>query len=187
MDLLGLALFTHSLRAKARALRPRMYKVAYAWTHDAALADDLVQEALTKALERLSQVREPDRLEAWVFRILTNCWRDTLRARVDMDDFDEIAAELPGSDLDPEQHHSRLQTAARVRAAVERLPYGQREVVTLVDLCEFSYGETASILEVPVGTVMSRLCRARAALRMLLRKEAPGGVIQLPAKKRIAS
>ncbi len=107
------------------------------------LADTAPDMAAALMRRNEAQVREPDRLEAWVFRILTNCWRDTLRARVDMDDVDEIAEALVASDMDPEQHHSRLQTTVCVRAAVAKLPFGQRQVVTLVDLGEFSYAEAA--------------------------------------------
>jgi RNA polymerase sigma-70 factor (ECF subfamily) len=65
----------------------------------------------------------------------------------------------------------------RVRQAVARLPAGQREVITLVDLEEFSYAEVAMILEIPIGTVMSRLSRARAALRDMLRERPAVAVV----------
>jgi RNA polymerase sigma-70 factor (ECF subfamily) len=70
-----------------------------------------------------------------------------------------------GHDQTPESESGRLEVAVRVRAAIARLPEGQRQVVTLVDLEGFSYIEVAGILGIPIGTVMSRLCRARAALR----------------------
>ena len=73
-------------------------------------------------------------------------------------------------DETPDTAHDRLETVNRVRAAVARLPVGQRQVVTLVDLEEFSYAEVAATLGIPIGTVMSRLCRARLALRDQLRQ-----------------
>jgi RNA polymerase sigma-70 factor (ECF subfamily) len=166
-----------AIRARAQQLRPKLYRVAFAWTHDTAQADDLVQETLAKALERLRQLREPERFEAWLFRILANCWRDHLRARLDTQDIDEmehLECPLPN----PEARLSTLQVVVRVRTAVSRLPMGQRQVVTLVDLGEFSYSDAAMILEIPVGTVMSRLCRAREALRTML-EERPSVVVPL--------
>ena len=164
-----------------------MYRVAYAWTHDAALADDLIQEALARALERLGQLRDPERFEAWLFRILANCWRDAMRERFDVDDVDELQAVLESSDPGPEQRHASSELAGRVRAAVARLPLGQRQVVTLVDLGEVSYAEAADILEIPVGTVMSRLSRGRETLRQLLVTfDGSAEVVVLQARKRSA-
>jgi RNA polymerase sigma-70 factor (ECF subfamily) len=142
--------------------------VAYAWCRDAALADDLVQDATTKALERGDQLRDPTRFKGWLFAILSRCWHDHLRARHPHEDIDE---HLAGGSMPPEEAERR-QTVARVRAAVARLPVGQRQVLTLVDLEEFGYAEVGEILAIPIGTVMSRLHRARRALREdLLRVE----------------
>ncbi|MEW5786219.1 MAG: RNA polymerase sigma factor [Pseudomonadota bacterium] len=156
-----------NLPAKRRldALRPRLHRLAYAWCHDAALADDLVQDCLAKALVRREQLRDEQALEAWLFSILNNLWRDHLRSRrdfVDVADLDEvILSEAPG----PEQDYASRQIVRRVRDAIATLPLGQRQVVTLVDLEECAYADVARILAVPVGTVMSRLHRARQALR----------------------
>ncbi len=148
--------------------RPRLYRLAYSWTHDAALADDLVQETLTKAWQKYDQLRDPKAQEAWLFSILTNCFRDHYRRHRETDDIDEM--EIPGDQcLETEQIRSEL--VGRVRKAIESLPEGQRQVVTLVDLEGFSYIEVSSILRIPSGTVMSRLCRARAALKTLLLPE----------------
>lgn len=168
MGVLSLPFSSHGLRTRAEALRPRLYRMAYAWSHDAALADDLAQEALARALERMAQLRDPEKLDAWLFRILANCWRDAMRSRFDAEDVDEIAGALASAEAGPEQLHAVSQVIGRVRAAVARLPLGQRQVVSLVDLEEFSYAEAAGILDIPVGTVMSRLCRARHALRGML-------------------
>lgn len=153
------------------ASRVRLYRLAFAWCHDAVLADDLAQEALTRGLSRLEQLRESERLMSWLFAILNRCWIDHLRAR--RDDFDdEILAELPSDLPGPDSHAERQQTVSRVRAAIAALPLGQRQVITLVDLEELSYAEVAEVLAIPIGTVMSRLCRARGSLRGLL-LEAP--------------
>lgn len=147
--------------------RVRLYRLAFAWCHDTGLADDLAQETLTRALSRLDQLRESARLMGWLFAILNRCWIDHLRRlREDVDD--EILAELPSDLLGPDSHAERQQTVNRVRAAIAALPLGQRQVVTLVDLEDFSYAEVAEILAIPIGTVMSRLCRARASLKELL-------------------
>lgn len=91
--------------------------------------------------------------------------------------------ELPASDPTPEQQHTENELVSRVRRAVAALPLGQRQVVTLVDLEEMPYGAAAQALSIPIGTVMSRLSRARVALRDLLH-EAPASVHVLTPKVR---
>lgn len=85
-----------------------------------------------------------------------------------MDDIDEVEDCRFVWELTPEETHARLQTVGRVRAAIAQLPVGQRQVVTLVDLEECTYNEVSEILSIPIGTVMSRLCRARQALKTAL-------------------
>lgn len=155
------------LTERIEASRNRLYRVAFAWCHDAALADDLVQETLARGLSRIEQLREAERLASWLFAILNRCWIDHLRGRrEDIDD--EVLAELPSDLPGPEGRAETQETVNRVRTAVAALPLGQRQVLTLVDLEEFSYAEVAEVLAIPIGTVMSRLCRARGALRRLL-------------------
>ncbi|MGF1642716.1 MAG: RNA polymerase sigma factor [Thiotrichales bacterium] len=148
--------------------RPRLYRLAYAWCHDVALADDLVQETLSKALARRAQLRDDAALVGWLVAILNNCWRDHLRRSGDFEDIDELHSSLPSPGVSPEEACGRGQLIECVRAAVARLPLGQRQVLTLVDLEEMSYAEVAQTLSIPVGTVMSRLSRARAALKSCL-------------------
>jgi RNA polymerase sigma-70 factor (ECF subfamily) len=155
------------LTEKIEASRGRLYRVAFAWCHDAPLADDLAQEALARGLARTEQLRDAERLSSWLFSILHRCWIDHLRLRRE-DLNEEAIAELPSDLPGPEGHAEQQETVNRVRAAIAALPLGQRQVVTLVDLEEFSYAEVAAILSIPIGTVMSRLCRAREALRGLL-------------------
>jgi RNA polymerase sigma-70 factor (ECF subfamily) len=168
MDLLDF--FTRSREAQ-RVLtqaRARLYRVAYAWCHNAALADDLVQETLSKALKHSAQLRDQKARDAWLFTILANCFRDHFRKTREMDDIDEIEI---SDETTPETESSRAETVGMVRAAIARLPKGQRQVVTLVDLEGFSYIEVSQVLDVPIGTVMSRLCRARIAMKTMLLPE----------------
>lgn len=173
--------FVHCLEQS----RERLYRVAYSWCHDATLADDLVQETLSKALGKATQLRDPERLPRWLFSILSNCWHDHLRRRRDTEDVDTMGDMLSDPQPGPEETHARGEVANRVRIAVAALSPGQRQVLTLVDLEEFSYGEVAEILDLPIGTVMSRLCRARRSLKAGLLDLQPVQVKALPAIRRI--
>lgn len=164
-------LFSGPLRQGIEAQRPLLYRVAYAWCHDAALADDLAQEALSKAWARRDQLRETAALKGWLVSIMNHCWLDHLRARRDFEDVDDLHDTLASNADLPEVCCDREQLVACVRAAVATLPLAQRQVLTLVDLEEFGYAEVARILEIPVGTVMSRLSRARAALKLILERK----------------
>ena len=163
--------FDFATRRRLEAMRPRLYRLAYAWCHDSHLADDLAQDALTKSLTRMGQLREVQALEGWLFSILNNCWRDHLRGGREFEDIAEMDELIYSGEPGPEQQVSRRQTRDRVRRAIACLPLGQRQVLTLVDIEECAYAQVAGILEIPVGTVMSRLSRARQALRGLLENE----------------
>lgn len=162
-----LALFTtpRELRERLRQQRTRLYRIAYSWCHDEALAEDLVQDTLTRALERAGQLRDLERFDPWLFAILANRWRDHLRSLRPHEDIDTLEDLLPDGGDSPERADERGEIVDQVRAAIARLSIGQRQVLTLVDLEEFSYAEVSHILEIPIGTVMSRLCRARRQLR----------------------
>lgn len=169
-----LSILDFSARRRFTALRPRLYRLAYAWCHDSHLADDLAQDALTKALARRGQLREEEALESWLFSILNNCWRDHLRARREFADVDDLDEVILSTEPGPERLYASRQTTLRVRDAIAALPMAQRQVITLVDIEECSYAEVASVLGVPVGTVMSRLSRARQALKEKLLAEEAG-------------
>ncbi|MDR3391513.1 MAG: RNA polymerase sigma factor [Sulfuriferula sp.] len=173
MSLLHLFGVNTGVGAQIKERRARLYRVAYSWCHDRALADDLVQEALARGLSHLHQLRDPMQMDSWLFKILHNCWRDCLRCQKDFQDVEDMEDYLYAHDETPERINSRTQVVDRVRAAVALLPIGQRQVLTLVDLEEFSYNQVAEILAIPVGTVMSRLCRARIALKQTLIELAP--------------
>jgi len=145
--------------------RERLYRMAYAWTHDPCLADDLVQQTLCKALNNQKQLRDVAATDAWLFRILANCLTDYRRARreVLLGD-DQVRVEH----VTPETQTHEQQLVDKVRNAVSRLPLAQCQVVSLVDLEGFTYASVAETLDIPVGTVMSRLCRGRPALRKSL-------------------
>lgn len=173
MRIIGLFGPSASHRRNVEASRDTLYRLAYSWCHDAALADDLVQETLLLALDRAQQLREPERLKSWLCAILANRLRDHFRRVRGHEDIDELDEAVLAHDETPETAREGMQLAERVRAEVARLPLGQRQVLTLVDLGEYSYAEVAEILQVPIGTVMSRLCRARAQLREKLLDAAP--------------
>jgi len=145
-----------------------MFRTAYAWCHNSALAEDLVHEAILKAIESAPHLRDIKAADAWIFRILVNCHRMYLRRANDGADSEQIencvveSEHLPGRIADAED------LVARVRSALAQLNEQQRKVISLVDLEGFSYTEVADILEVPIGTVMSRLSRARQKLKKIL-------------------
>lgn len=158
-----------SFAGRLDELRPRMYRLAYSWSKDAFLADDLVQEAMIRALQKQTQLRDDELLDRWAIRILANLWLDFVRSRPREENIDDVMDTLCMDDTQsPDCLHCRDEMIECVRQAILSLPEVQRIVVTLVDLEEFSYKETATILDLPVGTVMSRLSRGRQALRALL-------------------
>lgn len=152
-------------RSELKERRRRLYRTAYSWCFDPVLAEDLAQETLTKAYKNLHQLRCIDAMDGWLFDILTNCWRDHLRRRRTTEDIDDF---VESAELSAEGGEEQAETVARVRAAIARLPLGQRQVLSLVDLEGFSYDEVARMLHIPSGTVTSRIVRAREVLRRLL-------------------
>lgn len=185
MKILSLFCRTNEFQNQLEQIRPRLYRLAYSWSHNGTLADDLVQETLIKALKNGNQLRDPALLNSWLFSILANCLRDHYRKHREMDDIDELEDHHYSHDVTPENEHAQSQIVARVRGAVAKLPLGQRQVLTLVDLEELSYIEVAEILAIPVGTVMSRLCRARAAMKLLLKELAPQQPVQATLIRRV--
>jgi len=142
--------------------RELLYRLAYSWCHNQALADDLVQDTMVKALKNARQLKDTTAIKGWLGKILANCWYDYLRSTKETVDLDN----LPYEETSPEgDEHEKQDIISRVRAMIATLPVGQRQVITLVDLAGFSYIEIADILEIPVGTVMSRISRARSVLR----------------------
>ncbi|MEN8167413.1 MAG: RNA polymerase sigma factor [Pseudomonadota bacterium] len=162
MTIFDLGRIARGLHDRFGEHRDDLYRVALSGCGDSMLADDLAQEALTRAIAKQHQLKDAEKLEHWLFRILSNCWREHLRRLYPTQEIEELVLT---SEHTPEMGLRRQQVIDRVRTAIGRLPLGQRQVVTLVDLQEFAYAEVAGILEIPVGTVMSRLSRARKALK----------------------
>lgn len=150
------------------ALLPRLRRFALSLCGNATLADDLVQFACERALKARDSYEADTRLDAWVFRILRNAWIDGLRKRrgEGVEQPVDEAIHLAGEDGIRVAHASIAANA--VIEAMAGLPDEQRRVLTLVCVEELSYREAAEALGVPIGTVMSRLSRARKALAAAL-------------------
>jgi len=185
MKLLSFFCGTDAFHGQLEKIRPKLYRVAFSWSHNASLSEDLVQETLVKALKNSSQLRDPALLNSWLFSILANCWRDHFRQHREMEDIDDLEDFRCITGTTPEDEHAQSQLVSRVWEAVAKLPVGQRQVLTLVDLEEFPYIEVAAILSIPIGTVMSRLSRARQSLKILLKELAPQPSAQVAQIRRV--
>jgi RNA polymerase sigma factor (sigma-70 family) len=140
-------------------------------TRNEAEAEDVVQDACVRAMRYLSSLREDD-ARAWLFAIVRNTWYSRASKRGAMADatpLDESTTEPADAALDPEALLLQQQTRARVQAAIEQLPIDFREVLVLREIEGMSYKEIAEVVRVPIGTVMSRLARARERLVGVLR------------------
>ncbi|MEJ2455263.1 MAG: RNA polymerase sigma factor [Candidatus Thiodiazotropha sp.] len=162
MKIFNLGRSALTLKRRFGDYRNDLYRVGLSWCGDSMLADDLAQEALARALTKQHQLKDEKKLEHWLFRILNNCWLEHLRRLHPSVDIESLVL---GTDQTPERGLRRQQVIDRVRSAIGRLPLGQRQVITLVDLQGFTYNEVGEILEIPIGTVMSRVSRARQALK----------------------
>jgi RNA polymerase sigma-70 factor (ECF subfamily) len=157
-------------------------RFAYGLTGNMADGDDLLQSACLRALDRAEQWRPGTRLDSWLYRILQNLWIDQIRSgrrREIAIDEDEMAA-VPGGDHAREME-ARLGLAA-VRREIAKLPAEQRAVLLLVSVEGASYKEAAEILEIPIGTVMSRLSRARLTLGEALEDRGAAGTERMGAR-----
>jgi len=150
---------------KIEALHPKLKRTATAWCHNPALADDLVQETMIRMLEGYSKLRDKSALQVWAFRIMHNCYTDHLRALRNEYDIDEVTI---SNDDSPENEYDNAEVVIRVREAVKKLKPNYRQVISLVDLAGFSYKDVSTILDIPAGTVMSRLSRARQQLKAII-------------------
>lgn len=154
---------------------PRLRRYARALLGDRAAADDLVQDTLERAWRRLAQWRAGSDLRAWLFSIMHNLRVDQLRRPV-----------LPTQALDDDgdQAPSRPTQSDQLElldleAALRQLPDEQRAVLLLVALEEMSYAEVAAALDIPLGTVMSRLSRGRERLRQIMDGRQPGANLRV--------
>lgn len=162
-----MALFVHPIVEQIPSLRRYARALAGGNTEN---ADDLVQDTLERAYGKWNLFRSGGSLRPWLFSIMHNVFINEMRRprnRVPMGSMDEALA--IGT---PATQESRV-LAGEIISAAGRLPADLRETLLLVSVEEFSYAETARILNIPLGTVMSRLFRARAQLRILTDEQAP--------------
>jgi RNA polymerase sigma factor (sigma-70 family) len=156
---------TGSLDTEIAALLPRLRRFARSITFHREDADDLVQVAVERALGRSAQWEAGTRLDSWMFRIMKNAWIDEVRSRIRRDRMfaPEEEGEHVGDDY-AEAHQQRL----AIQKAISLLSEDHRMVIGLVLVDGLPYKEAAEVLEIPMGTLTSRLARAREALQGLL-------------------
>lgn len=167
-----------TFEAQAMPFMPQLYSAALRMTRNPADAEDLVQETYLRGYRGFGGFTEGTNLRAWLFRILTNSYINAYRKKQrrpdesDLDDVEELylyrrlgGAETAALGRSAEDELLDHLTEAEVKAAVEHLPEQYRLAVLLADVEGFAYKEIAEILDVPIGTVMSRLHRGRKRLQ----------------------
>lgn len=170
-----------NLEQDAIAQIDALYRTALRMTRSPSDAEDLVQETYLRAFRSLHQFTEGTNLRAWLFRIMTNTYINDYRKRqrrptnTSLDDIEDfylydhlVDTVVQQQSDDPESEVLEKLTTTNITDAIDELPDEFRQVVTLADVEGFTYREIADILQIPVGTVMSRLFRARRRLRKLL-------------------
>jgi len=151
-----------------------LYSYALVLTRNHAEAEDLVQETYVRAIPAMRRLRPASNTKGWLFTILRNVWLNQLRKwrngpqMVEIDVGDGVASSIVETSKDSHDLYVSKLEAEQVRAAIQGLPVDFREIILLREYEDLSYQEIANVLECPVGTVMSRLGRARAKLRVLL-------------------
>lgn len=157
------------LRARLSHYLPRLYGYAVSLTRNEDVSRDIVQESALRALKAKSVPKDEAALRAWLFTIVRNAAIDVRRRAksppIPEPDLGELSTLLWEFD---ERHIATV----TVRQGLAQLPVEAREVIALVDIAGFSYGETAGLLGVPPGTVMSRLSRGRQALLTVISRSA---------------
>ena len=158
----------------AMPLFDQLYNFAYWLAQNREEAEDLVQETYAKALRGFSSFQQGTNFRAWMYRILRNTFltsRSGLKATVSLDDSEDPASLAPADPHTPETILIDQSQQELLRGAIDELPLHYREVLLLCEVEEMSYQEIADTISVPIGTVMSRLSRARAALRAAVGKK----------------
>ncbi len=158
-------------RKDLAGLLPKLRRFALTLTRNSADADDLVQTSCIRAIERQEQYQREQRLDSWMYTILRNTWISEIRKRkvrlgqghVDADEAHELRTDVDG--------HA-LAYGNEIVAMILQLPEGLSSVLLLVSVEGHSYKDAANILDIPVGTVMSRMSTARQRMRTALAKEA---------------
>lgn len=165
-----------------RAHIPAWYRVAYRWTGTVDRAEDLVQDLLTRLYPRLDELRELDQIRPWATRVMYRIFIDQVRRQrnspvkfgLDSERQDDDEGELDATladDLEPDILVDRELTQERIVAAWSELSEDHRVVLSMHDIEEYSLVEIAAVTDTPVGTLKSRVHRARARLRGLLERE----------------
>ena len=172
--------------AEALQFLEPLFATAMRLTRNRADAEDLVQDTYVKAFRHSGQFKRGTNLRAWLYTILHNTWRNRIRdasrdtVDVDSEQVEQLAAGGVGGEHieTPERILMRSTLDADLQAALDSLPEAFREAVWLRDVEEFSYAEIAEMLNVPIGTVMSRISRGR---RMLFEKLSPAAPVPAEA------
>ena len=158
----------------AMPLFGQLFNFAQWLTHDPSEAEDLVQETYVKALKGFSSFQPGTNFRAWIYRILRNTFltsRTGLRATATVPLDEEDSLEIPASTGTPESLFIEHAQEQLLQGAMEELPLRFREILLLCEVEEMSYQEISETLSIPIGTVMSRLSRARKALREILQRK----------------
>lgn len=170
-----------SFEELAVPLFDQLYNFAHWLTRDRSEAEDLVQETYTKALRGFSSFQLGTNFRAWMYRILRNTFltsRTGLKASMTVPlELEEDSLELPIQRETPEAILIERSNWQLIQSAIEEMPLHSREVLLLCDVEEMSYREISETLSIPVGTVMSRLSRARNTLAELVRRKLEGGTV----------
>ena len=153
-----------SFEGQLAALLPRLRRFAHALSRDAADADDLSQATVERALRSRDRWQPGTKLDSWCYRIMRNLWIDTARSRSRTAAREAPAEEGLDVGEDPREAMDAALDLKRIMGAMARLPDEQREVVALILVEGFGYREVSEMLDLPIGTVSSRLVRGRTAL-----------------------
>ena len=160
---------TSSWQSKALQQLDALYGYAMTLTRSKAESEDLVQETYMRAMQHYERLRPDTNMKAWLFTIIRNLWLKKLRQGRSGPDFVPLNEECMAADEDdPQAVLFRIWERDEVRAALLQLPRDFAEIIVLRDIEEFSYKELAKIIDCPVGTVMSRLARARGKFKQIL-------------------
>ena len=150
------------------ALLPRLRRFAHGLSRSRSDADDLTQMTLERALRARAQWQPGTRLDSWLYKIMRNLWIDTVRSRQRKEKVEAPAEDAQLLGHDPREGVEAALDLQRVMKTMDRLPAEQREVVALILIDGFGYREAAELLDLPIGTVSSRLVRGRTALFAML-------------------
>lgn len=153
-----------SFESELAELLPRLRRFAHALSRNPADADDLTQATIERALTSKAQWQPGTRLDSWAYRIMRNLWIDAARARSRRSAREAPEEEGLNVGEDPRGAMDAAVDLKRVMAAMGRLPDEQREIVALILVEGFGYREVSEMLDLPIGTVSSRLVRGRTAL-----------------------